>query len=145
MKRVLGLTGLFLSLISLLPEPAAAQQRYYTVGVAGYDTVAFFTENEAVLGIRAHAVEHDGVTYLFSSEENRDLFKETPEQYLPQYGGWCAYAMAFKAYVRGDPEYWAIVDGRLYFNDHGSHGKWQAETTTFIADGDAFWASEAAR
>ena len=143
MTRIAAFVVLLVPLIFVGLKSAEAGQRYYTVGAAGYDTVAYFTENEAKRGIRAFSVEHESVTFLFSSEENRDLFKEEPTKYIPQYLGWCAYAMAYDAYVRGDPEYWAIVDGRLYFNDHGAQGLWQAGTTKLIADADKFWASEA--
>ena len=132
---VIGITG-----------SSAFDEKYpsYVTGIAGYDAVAFFTDSRAVAGTREFRAQVDGITYLFSSEENRDMFKESPEKYLPQYGGWCAYAMAKEVYVASDPEYWVIVDGKLYLNDHGAHPLWNAGTSSLIELADAFWADEAA-
>ena len=43
------------------------------------------------------------------------MFKENPKKYTPQYGGYCAYAVAEKnkkMYI--DPEFYEIRDGKLY-------------------------------
>jgi YHS domain-containing protein len=84
------------------------------VAVAGYDVVAYFN-NEAVEGNKKHTTQYDGVTYLFSSEKNRNIFLENPNNYIPQYGGYCAYAIAVKSKkVSIDPETFEIRDGKLY-------------------------------
>ena len=40
-----------------------------------------------------------------------------PGKYLPQYGGYCAYAMSLNRIAAIDPSRWAIVDGKLYLNN----------------------------
>jgi hypothetical protein len=35
-----------------------------------------------------------GVNYRFASTEDREKFKADPDKHLPQYGGYCAYAMS---------------------------------------------------
>jgi len=39
-----------------------------------------------------------------------------PEQYAPQYGGHCDYAIANGYPANIDPEAWKIVDDKLYLN-----------------------------
>ena len=81
---------------------------------SGYDVVAYFS-NQVKKGSKKLTVKHDGVSFRFSSEENLKLFKENPEKYTPQYGGYCAYAVAEKnkkMYI--DPEFYEIRDGKLY-------------------------------
>jgi YHS domain len=57
-----------------------------------------------------------GATWYFASAENRDRFAADPERYVPQYGGYCAWAVAHGYTAKIDPEAWKIVDGKLYLN-----------------------------
>ena len=59
--------------------------------------------------------------YWFSSSENKSKFQAASGKYLPQYGGYCAFAMAMKsAKVPSDPQTFKLHDGKLYlfFNDY---------------------------
>lgn len=84
------------------------------LGVHGVDTVVLSTMNAVAPGEASHAVVHDGVTYYFASELTAERFKSDPERYLPQYGGFCAYAVALGKKLDGDPRYADVVDGKLY-------------------------------
>lgn len=89
---------------------------YSTTGVLGYDLVSYHTDGKPVRGTGDHLVVVDGVTYLFSSEENKNAFEKDPNRYLPAYGGYCAYGVSVNKKFVGDPEVWKIVDGTLYLN-----------------------------
>jgi len=61
-----------------------------------------------------------------------DKFKGNPKKYVPQYGGYCAYAMATaNKKADSDPETFEIRDGKLYlfYNSWGINNlkKWLAE------------------
>jgi YHS domain-containing protein len=84
------------------------------VAVQGYDVVSFFNGTPEK-GLLKNVVAHNGARYLFSSELNKVKFKASPEKYIPQYGGFCAYAMAEGKEVIPNPESWKIRDGKLYF------------------------------
>jgi len=89
----------------------------------GYDVVAYFN-NEAKEGLKKYTTTYDGVKYKFASDKNLKVFLETPERYLPQYGGYCAYAIALKSKkVSIDPETFEIRDGKLYlfYNSWGTN------------------------
>lgn len=79
----------------------------------GYDPVAYFAENKAVKGNPQFTARVDGATYYFSSEANQNAFKDNPEKYKPQYGGFCAYAVSRNKLRPIDPTIFQIVDGRL--------------------------------
>ncbi|MEW4923648.1 YHS domain-containing (seleno)protein [Algibacter sp. 2305UL17-15] len=80
----------------------------------GYDVVSYFN-NKALKGNNKFTTTFDGVNYKFSSEENRNLFIKNPDKYIPQYGGYCAYAIALKNdKVSINPESFLIRDGKLY-------------------------------
>jgi len=86
-----------------------------TLAINGYDPVAYFTSNKGVEGRKDISLVSEGITYYFSSTQNRELFKANPSKYEPQYGGWCAYAMGEKGdKVSVDPKTFKIVDGKLY-------------------------------
>lgn len=81
----------------------------------GYDLVSYFTNKEPLEGKKKFQTTYDGAKFKFSSEENLKAFKEDPTKYVPQYGGYCAYAIAEKSkkmYI--DPEVYEIRDGKLY-------------------------------
>ena len=91
---------------------------YHKNGIAleGYDVVAYFRERRAVKGNSTFACLWSRLMWKFSSEENLQLFSQNPEQYAPQYGGFCSFGVSsgYKASVR--PEAFTIENGKLYFN-----------------------------
>ena len=108
--------------------------------IRGYDTVAYFTEGRAVEGNDQFSTQYKEATWLFSSQENLDLFLSDPEKYAPQYGGYCAYAVSKNTTASIQPELFTIVDGKLYLNYNQSiNDKWQANKETFIQQADKNW------
>jgi len=99
------------------PEVRKKQYNLESSGLAlqGYDPVAYFTMNKAVEGQKEFSTSYHGVTYRFSSKQNRDEFTHNPARYEPQFGGWCAYAMGKKGEkVAIDPGTFKVLDGKLY-------------------------------
>ena len=112
------------------------------VAVMGYDVVAYFTVGRAMPGSDAHTHQWKGATYRFVSAENRARFAADPERYAPQYGGYCAYAMAIDRIADVDPERWAIVDGKLYLNNNRIvHAVWSVNRASNVGAGDRNWAA----
>ena len=108
--------------------------------VGGYDTVAYFTDGKAVRGDPKITYAWKGATWRFASEKNRELFKDKPEAYAPQYGGYCAWAVAEGDTAKGDPQQWTIVDGKLYLNYNASVKRtWDKNKPGNIARGDKNW------
>lgn len=104
-------------LISTLIATSVFAQKYNAddgLAAKGYDVVAYFS-NKAVKGKKELQVKHDGLTYWFYTPSNKADFEKEPDKYVPQYGGWCAYAMGTSGkYVDIDPETYEIRDGKLY-------------------------------
>ena len=136
-------------------EPAAAEtptatetttattKTYVEDGIAiqGADPVAYFTDSAYVPGSAEYTHDWNGVTWQFASAENRDEFASNPEQYVPQYGGFCAWAVAAKnALVAVDPNAWSVVDGKLYLNaNQNVQDNWQEDPAGFIAQANENW------
>ena len=128
---------------ALPAAPAYADDLVYTglfsnTAVGGYDTVAYFTEGAPVRGSRDFETEWNGAIWRFASQANLDLFLADPQAYAPQYGGYCAWAMAEGYTAKGDPNFWAIVDGRLYLNFNSEiQATWETDIPGFIERADA--------
>jgi hypothetical protein len=106
----------------------------------GYDVVAFFADGKSSFGSDANAVAHSGGTYRFASKANLDAFKANPAKYQPAYGGFCAYGAALGKKFDGDPRFWKIVDGKLYFNLNGEiQAEWSKDVAGYIAKADVNW------
>ena len=84
------------------------------VALKGYDPVAYFTEKRPMLGDAQYRYEWDGAIYQFASARHLELFKANPDRYLPQYNNWCAASVAKGVKVYGNPQWWLVVDDRLY-------------------------------
>ncbi len=84
------------------------------IALEGYDTVAYFIEKKAVKGSPFYIVEWQGVIWQFSSKTNVKLFKNEPEKYAPQFGGYCAYGLSEEELVSCDPEAFVILEEKLY-------------------------------
>ena len=84
------------------------------VAVSGFDVVSYH-KNKAIEGNVNHKVNHKGAIYLFDNEVHKSTFEANPEKFIPQYGGWCAYAMGNNGKkVVINPEAFTIEDGKLY-------------------------------
>lgn len=124
------------------PAHAAKNPVYARRGVAirGTDTVAYFTQGEPSPGKAEHETEWNGARWRFSSAEHLRMFEENPETYAPQYGGYCAWAVANGYTASTVPEAWKIVDGKLYLNySLGVRQQWSQDIPGNIRRGDANW------
>jgi len=99
----------------------------------GYDVVSYFTEKKPTEGKKKYQTTYGGATFKFSSEKNLTLFKEDPKKYIPQYGGYCAYAIAEKKIkMHIDPDAYEVRDGKLYL----FYNSWLSNKLTDWQKGD---------
>jgi len=80
----------------------------------GNDPVAYFAAGRPLPGRSDIKTEHRGLTYRFASDESRRQFITSPERYVPQFGGFCAQAMAYAVPAPADAGTFKIIDGKLY-------------------------------
>lgn len=111
------------------------------LALGGTDPVAYFTEARPVSGLAEVSAEWNGATWQFANDENRAAFLAEPSEYAPQYGGFCAWAVAAKGKLYStEPRNWSIVEGKLYLNFNDDiQRRWNADIAGFIARGDARW------
>ncbi|MEM7066648.1 MAG: YHS domain-containing (seleno)protein [Cyanobacteria bacterium P01_B01_bin.77] len=110
------------------------------LAIRGTDPVAYFTQGGPITGSSEFVYTWRNATWQFASAENRDLFAANPEQYAPQYGGFCAWAVSQGYTAAIDPNAWKIVDGKLYLNyNRGVQRQWERDIPGNISKANANW------
>ena len=97
--------------MSLAQTPTRPEPR---VVLHGYDSVAYFSDNKAVKGTPTISYDWDEGRYQFSSAKNKQAFSENPDRYAPQFGGFCTAGMAKGVKAEANPEFFTVVNGKLY-------------------------------
>ena len=114
------------------------------IGIQGYDPVTYFVSQKAVTGTREISSTYNDITYYFSSEENKQRFVNNPQDFLPQYGGWCAYAIGKSGdKVKIDPGTFKILDNKLYlfynFRGYNTLNDWDKDEANLLSQADINW------
>lgn len=86
------------------------------LAVHGYDVVAYIVDGVAMRGRADFEYRWQNAVWRFASAAHRDQFAGAPEQFAPQFGGFCAWAVSRGYTADIDPSAWRVVDGKLYLN-----------------------------
>lgn len=145
LKALAAATLIAIGGVSATPALAIAAPEVYLapfskVAMGGYDPVSYFTEGAPRKGDARFTATHKGVQYRFASAANLARFQSNPQAFLPQYGGYCAWAVAGGYTAKGDPLAWKVVNGKLYLNyDQKVQQRWSQDIAGNIAKGDKNW------
>lgn len=142
MREIIWCGATAAALLAASVVSASAGQYFERNGAAieGYDPVAYFTEQKAVKGSLDFSAEHEGSTFYFASEAHHEAFANDPEQFAPQYGGYCAYGMAKGYKAATDPDAFTVVSDKLYLNYSESvRVQWLSDVTGYVRRADANW------
>ncbi len=112
------------------------------VAIQGYDTVSYFHNVSPVKGSNDHTATYKNAIYKFSSAKNKEIFERNPEQYAPQFGGYCAFGVTMERKFDTDPLAYKIVNNKLYLNlNEKVQQRWLTDTQNFIQSADTNWVS----
>ncbi len=110
------------------------------MAIKGYDVVAFHTEAKATKGLENFTYRWKDANWLFANQANLDMFKEDPEKYVPQYGGYCAFGTADGHKAPTETDTWTIRDKKLYFNYNKKVQEiWNKDQAGYIEKADKNW------
>jgi hypothetical protein len=140
-----------LAVVALLLGPALAAtnerivaDRHSGLAMWGYDPVAYHLDGAARQGSAAFETEHDGLMWRFVNAGNLDAFRERPDDYLPAFGGFDPPMVARKAAVPGNPEVFAIWNGKLLlFRNEASRERFFSDPGSIFHAAEAGWAEAA--
>ncbi|MEO8377036.1 MAG: YHS domain-containing (seleno)protein, partial [Candidatus Sumerlaeota bacterium] len=111
--------------------------------IEGFDPVSYLKDGAATKGNEQIVSNYRGVMYQFASAENRALFAQDPEKYVPAYGGWCATAMANGDKVKIQPDNFKVTNGRTFLFYKGLLGDakkdWVKDEPTETKKADGEW------
>lgn len=98
------------------------------VGLQGYCPVCVIEAKQWMKGTAQISANHDGKTYLFPSEEQKQMFLANPSKYTPILGGDCVVALIeMGKRVPGSVQFAALHEGHLYlFANEKAKGMFQA-------------------
>ncbi len=130
----------------MVPFSASAFEEIQTgyfnkTALQGFDSSRYLTDGLSVKGSKTFVFDWKGATWHFADAESRDLFAASPNQYAPQYGGYCSNQMSLGNLSNIDPGVWLIHKEKLYFFGHQiGKDRWQ-ETgiDARIKDADRHW------
>lgn len=108
--------------------------------INGYDVVSYFTANKAIKGDEKISHQYKDAIWYFSSEQNKNLFIAKPEKFIPQYGGYCSFAVGQGFTANTDPTSFEIIDGKLYlFSEEEVKTEWMSDMDNNIIISNEKW------
>ena len=127
----------------LSPVNAVSEGEDKHLMLFGYDVVSYFTEKTHRKGSPAIKSVYKDVTFRFSKPEHKAMFDQSPEKYIPQFGGYCSNGLAYAIPWGGDADTWEMIDGKLYiFGGKGSHDAFMLDVPRNMALANKYWTEE---
>ncbi|CAN0276965.1 unnamed protein product [Ectocarpus sp. 12 AP-2014] len=117
----------------------------------GADVVSYFSLKEgeaAMYGFEGYQVKYNGYTFMFASAQNKALFEASPLDYIPAWGGFCAFGIAAEDWWTestlgppSDPNSWLITDDNVLriFRSELPKAYFMEDIPGNIAAGDRIW------
>jgi len=149
-RRTVLKAGAYAAGLAIMPSLALAAKtvKRFTNGrrgrfaIEGFDTTAYFTKGDAVKGGEEHKADWEGADWLFESAAAAAAFKAAPDDFAPQFGGYCTFAMSIGKIVPSNPEVWRMHGGKLYlFAGKGGGRKFDKGPDAMIEKAERFWAT----
>ncbi len=128
------------SLVTLFAgsRPAAAGNQL-GVAISGVDATSFHDGRPRAGNPNIFATYNRALWY-FQSEATRDRFRAEPARFAPQFDGYCAWAASQNYIWPGNPEFWRLVDGKLYLKvNEEAQRLWLADIPGNIVKGNTNW------
>jgi len=111
--------------------------------LAGHDVVSYFTEGKHRAGSPSIKSVYKDVTFRFSKPEHKAMFDQSPEKYLPQYGGYCTNGIVYGIPWGGNADTWEMIGGKLYiFGGRGSRDAFMLDVPRNMALAEKYWGEE---
>lgn len=116
------------------------QPLFSDTAINGYDPVAYIVSDKAMEGNEEYSHHWKNATWLFASEENKNVFMTNPDKYAPQYGGFCAFAVSKGFTANSNPGAFEVLDGKLYlFDSEDVKQEWKTNLQENLEIGKTNW------
>lgn len=116
------------------------KDQFTGLALGGVDPLSYFVDGRPELGKPEHDLTLSGALWWFSNIGNKAAFKDAPDIYMPQFGGYGAMAVARSGLAEGRPQIWLLQDDRLLlFHSHANRIAWQQNPVELIEKAQAQW------
>jgi YHS domain-containing protein len=115
------------------------------VAIEGYSPVAYTRVNQAMAGDPQHQVDYEGVTFYLADNLEQQRWQESPQSFLPLFGGWCAWSAAQGERAPADPRLWRLAYGKVVlFSTPEAMAEWnqQPNQRTLMNQAQQWWISQ---
>ena len=141
----MAVTAAVSTVVSAATTEQIVVDRRSGLAIHGFDPVAYFTDDTALLGRNELELSYAGAIWRFRNAGNRAAFKQRPDVYMPQFGGYDPVLLARQVATPGHPQFWLIVEDRLYlFYDGASRDRFAADPEAAAAIAHVNWPEVAA-
>jgi hypothetical protein len=114
--------------------------RFSGLAIEGFDPVAYFVEQQAVLGLPDYEASQAGAVWRFHNEGNRASFVAHPEIYGPQFGGYDPIDVARGVTLAGNPRFFVVAGQRLYlFGLEANRDAFAADPGRYLPEARERW------
>jgi hypothetical protein len=114
--------------------------RFSGLAIEGFDPVAYFVQDEPVLGLPDFEAAEAGAVWRFHNEGNRLSFLEHPDIYGPQFGGYDPVGVARGVTFAGNPRFFVVANQRLYlFGQESYRDAFAANPGRYLAEAEKRW------
>ena len=138
---LIAVSGLPLAGFAATTERVVAN-RYSGLAIDGVDPVAYFTDARPMHGVPEFEVAASGVVWRFRNESNKAFFVAHPEIYAPQFGGYDPVDIGRGVAFAGNPQFWLIIDRRLYlFGREETRVAFAATPQDYLREAASRWAA----
>lgn len=144
--RSLSLPLLAVAALALLTGFRPVNKDERNVALGGYDVMTFHTEDTPLLGSPIFAYEWRGAIWRFSRPAHLQSFREEPERWAPQFGGYCSLCVTEGNLTDFDAKHYVVREGRLYlFQDQATKETWLEDPEAYIVQGSSEFEAMAER
>jgi len=124
MQKTLLMIVIFFTL-SIASEHIGSQSQ---VAVDGYDVVAYFRNNWPCHGKIEYTYSYMGKVWYFANLKNLEIFKETPEKFIPMFNGFNSAKISKGKLDSANPLYFLIKENRLFlFSNKNEVNQWKID------------------
>jgi hypothetical protein len=110
------------------------------VALGGNDPMSYREPGGPQPGGTEQVGNHDGATYRFRTRESRFAFEDHPVHNTPNYGGFCAMAVAEGRVVHADSSVYELVGERLMmFSSAEARARFDAQRDESVRRADDAW------
>lgn len=143
LTRFLCLAALVLSAAGCATHNTVSDGADSRLMLKGHDPISYFAGGKPLPGKPDIKLEHEGVTYRFASEANRELFRAAPDKFKPQFNGFCSNGLVYAIPLGGNHDNFKIINGRLFmFGGEGSKRYFEMDETRNLQLAENYWKTE---